>query len=105
MSALSPKQGKVKGENIKLIHKVNFFQKDELIQVMKKAGVVKSPTTALPDLQKAVLNIYSPKTLQMFCQFLSPGLFIEDDKKGNIVNIILSKFEFGNEEVYEHVII
>jgi hypothetical protein len=97
MLVSASKQGKVKVESIKQIHQVDFTTKEELFRVLRQSGIVKPPTALLPDLQKAVLNLYSPKTLQMFCQFLSPGLFIEDDKKSNIVSTILAKLKLSDE--------
>ena len=91
MSSSSSKQSKMKGENVSHISKVDFFDVEALHRILKTAGVVKPPGSSLADLRKAVLVTYSPKTLQLYCQFLSPGSFIEDEKKVDLVNLILAK--------------
>ncbi len=83
----------MKGKNIKRISDVDFLNKEALLGMLKTAGVVKPPGTLLPDLQKALLVTYSPKTLQLYCQHLSPGSYIEDKKKVDIVNLILAKLK------------
>lgn len=93
MSSSSSKQSKMKGKNVSHISKVDFFDGKALHRILKMVGVVKPPDTSLPILRKAVLVTYSPKTLQLYCQFLSPGSYIEDEKKVDLINLILEKLE------------
>jgi hypothetical protein len=86
----------MKGENIMRINDVKFSDVDSVQQLLKLAGVVKKPGTSLVDLQKASLNLYSPKTLQLYCQFLSPGSYIEEDKKIQLIDLILQRLSDSN---------
>ena len=86
----------MKGENIMRINDVKFSDADSVQQLLKLAGVVKKPGTSLVDLQKASLNLYSPKTLQLYCQFLSPGSYIEEDKKSQLIDLILQRLSDSN---------
>eukprot|EP00804_Cyclotella_cryptica_P021592 CCRYP_005882-RC/>CCRYP_005882-RC protein AED:0.38 eAED:0.38 QI:198/1/1/1/0/0.5/2/160/628 len=93
MSQTGTKKTTMKGETVKRISEIDFSNGTALIQLLGSAGVVKKPGTPLKDLQRATLTMYSPKTLQLYCQYLSPESFIEDDKKADLVTLLLQKLE------------
>lgn len=91
MSVPNTKGNRIKGENIMQLDDVDFYDAIALKKVLTTAGVIKSPGASLEDIQKAVLNLYSPRPLQSFCQYLSPDCLIHEEKKNDLIPIILQR--------------